>query len=112
MKYTSHKLRIGNKVLNIQDITNNDIVYLPNEFPLVEYVLDVFAFRFDFEEEYNDHITNNGDDDIEWTTKDSYLTGLNHVVNLDTDEIIKLSESDKNIILEIAQQKYYQSEEV
>ena len=112
MNYTAHKIRIGQKVLNLQKMENNDLVYLPNENPLIEFTLDIYGFRFEFDEEYNDHETNHGDGDILWTTKDTYITSLHSVINLDTDEVIELSEGDKAMILEIAQQKFYLSEEI
>lgn len=97
-------IRIGQKVLNLNEMTYNGDYEIGSGYSLDTFVIDQFEFRFecDFEyvgTEYCDFMQ------YEDPIHDKIYTELVEVINLDTDEIIKLNENQSKLVLKVAQSK-------
>ena len=91
-------LRIGQKVLNLNEMTNNGIK-LPEFYET--FVIDNFEFRFEYDfETINTYL---GDEMFKEEFK--VLTELVEVVNLDTNQKVELNENQSKLVLKVAQSK-------
>ena len=97
-------LRIGQKVLNLNEMTNNGTYDIESGYSLDTFVIDEFEFRFEFEFEWigNEHCEFT---QLETPIYDKFYTELVEVINLDTDEVIKLNENQSKLVLKVAQSK-------
>ena len=104
--------------LNGKEVCINTLEYLGDEnvdgVTLFAFGNKDFVFFFSTDEYYENRVTNNGDGDIEWRTKETILNELEFVIDVengDNPDIIenrlRLSTELEEAITKICNQKYY-----
>ena len=109
--------------INGKDVCINTLDYLGDEYVdgniLETFGNDDFIFFFETEEFIDNHVTNNGDGDIEWQTKETNLAWLEFYLDIeqgDNENVLnnrlRLSTELEEEITQVFNQKYYNVVEI
>ena len=116
-KYTALKTTINNRLINFQDLEHNDLEFVQGE-PYELFIVDDLGIYFDFDSDFQDYTTNNGDGDINWTMEEYFLTKIAFIQDFTINDNPIFEEGRVNLpidlqgqILKIANEKYYRTEE-
>ncbi|VDH16735.1 Uncharacterised protein [Algoriella xinjiangensis] len=113
-KRTAGKVTINSQLVNLQEMS-----YEGKEYGYELFILNDFGFFFNYETDLQGCTTNNGDGDVNWIQREYFLTYLEIIQDFNINDNIKfeagrvnVSKEVKSLILKIASEKYYKSEEV
>ncbi|WP_312557873.1 hypothetical protein [Empedobacter brevis] len=117
-QYTPAKIELNGELINLQKLSFEDTEFV-NGRAYELFIIDNFGFYFDFDSDFQDYTTNNGNGDINWRMLEHYLTELAFVQDFNIqdnpifeDGKVSVTDEVKSLILKIASEKYYKSEEV
>ncbi|WP_353166379.1 hypothetical protein [Empedobacter brevis] len=117
-QYTSAKIELNGELINLQKLSFEGSEFV-NGRPYELFIINDFGFYFDFDSDFQDYSTNNGNGDINWRMHEFYLTDLSFIQNFNIqdnpifdDGRVTVSDEIKSLILKVASEKYYKSEEL
>ena len=109
--------------INRKKLIANELMYngdeISNGVHYETYIFDDFIFYFETDEIFTNHISNNGNGDFEWKTRETTLTELSFMLDIEmsdnpdhVENRLYLDAETSSIILKICQEKFYKIEEI